>query len=170
MRFQIGDVVVHPLHGAGIITGFKKLQPQGNIRRYYEIKLLRRNETNLMIPVQECEDIGMRPAISTNRLGEVWDTFRQSPNSLPDNHRSRYKLLKDKMQTGDIYQIAEAVRDIAWRRQQRDGLTQKSKEIFKQALRLLAGEIAAAKQIELETAQEQVQERLRAAIPQPESA
>jgi RNA polymerase-interacting CarD/CdnL/TRCF family regulator len=79
---------------------------------------------------------------------------------LPSNHKKRYQILEDKLYAGDIWQVAEAVRDMTWRRQNEGTLTTRGKRMYKEGILLLAGEIAASKGIELTSAEMEVRERL----------
>jgi RNA polymerase-interacting CarD/CdnL/TRCF family regulator len=169
MQFQIGDAVVHPVRGAGVIAGLKRFEALGDKEEYYQIDLLRRTNTNLMIPVKDAESQGLRPAVPSNKLERVWRIFYKEPEQLPSNHRARYKVINERLQAGDIYQLTAAVRDMAWRRRENDGFTTKGKRLYEKGVRLLAGEIAVSQGIGLADAEEQIQEQLRAALP-PEEA
>jgi CarD family transcriptional regulator len=163
-EFHVGDAVVHPIRGAGKVTGFTELETQGELRKYYKIKLIKQTSTSLMIPIDEVDEVGMRPAISPENLDKVWSILQDTPEELPSNYRTRHKVINDSLQTGDIFEIAVAVRDTAWRREGEDGLTQKGKELYKRGIRLLAGEIAASKGIPLSQAQRDLKKRLREAF------
>jgi CarD family transcriptional regulator len=160
-QFSIGDAVVHPIRGAGRIVGFKSFETQGKLKRYYEIKLLKQTDTSLMIPVGEAEEVGMRRALSAAELNQVWAVLQATPEELPSNYRSRHKVINDRLQTGDVFQIAEAVRDAGWRRQTDDGLTQKGKELYKKGIRLLSAEIAVSKGITLSRAKRELKANLK---------
>jgi CarD family transcriptional regulator len=161
--FKVGDAIVHPTHGAGVIVGFKDLKDNGSAIRYYKIKLLKRTNTSLMVPVQEIESHGIRHAISKKRLGQVWFVLNAAPQTLPDNYKSRHRLLEEKLDAGNILEIAEAVRDIAWR-QHKSSLTDKGKQIYRRGLMLLAGELAAVQEIGLADAEAQVRAKLRESL------
>ncbi len=160
--FKVGDAIVHPAFGAGVVTGLKELRYSGNPSQYYQIKLLKRTDTRLMVPVQEVEDRGIRRAISGKLLDRVWLILGQAPQALPDNYKSRHKLLEDKFSAGDIILIAEAVRDAAGRRRKRS-LTDRGKRIYRRGLTLLISELAAAQDIGLAEAEAQVRDKLRGA-------
>ena len=160
-RFSIGDAVVHPIRGAGRVTGFKEFETQGSLKQYYEIKLLKQTNTSLMIPVGESDEIGMRRAVTDSEMETVWRVLEGEPEELPSNYRTRHKVINDRLQTGDVMQIAEAVRDAGWRRQTDDGLTQKGKELYKKGIRLLAAEIAVSQDTTLAKAKRQIKARLK---------
>jgi CarD family transcriptional regulator len=159
--FKVGDAVVHPARGAGVVAGFERLQRDGSTRRYYNIELLGDSSSNLMVPVESAESIGLRPAVSRSRLKEVWGVLHAKPDALPSDHKARYSLVEAKLQAGDILRIAEAVRDMAWRKKQRGNLTGHGKRIYQRGMMLLTAEIAAAQGVALTDAEAQVRARLQ---------
>ena len=163
-KFKIGDAVVHPIRGAGRITGFKEVETEGTLRRYYTIRLLKQTTTNLMIPINEVDEIGLRAAVSTAEMDEVWTILASPPEELPNNYRARHKVIRSQSHTGNIQEIAKIIRDAGWRKQGENGLTQKGNELYKQGLRLLAAEIAAARDIPLIQAQKEIKAHLRASF------
>ena len=170
MRFEVGDAVVYPVRGAGVIAGLKKFDMEGDEQQYYKIKLLKRVKTNLLLPIKIAEDSGLRLAISPAKLDQVWQVLGAPPQELPSNHRSRYKVLGDKMSSGDIFELTEAVRDMAWRRIQNDGFTPKGKRLYRKGLRLLAEEIAVSLDIDLAAAEERIRAKVRKVFPPSEAA
>ena len=161
MVFKTGDAVFHPVRGAGVVTGIESRKWDGKKRRYYTIKLLGHPGTKVMVPANTAEEIGLRHAMSQTKLKKVWRVLRDDPRKLPKDHKDRYAVIEEKLHTGDTFEVAEAVRDMAWRRKQVGKLTTKGKRIYEEALMLLAGEIAAVQEIEMEEAEGQVYARLQ---------
>jgi CarD family transcriptional regulator len=161
MAFKVGDAVVHPVRGAGVIMGTAELRGPEHNRRYYKIKLLRQANTSLMVPVEDAEERGLRPVISEDDLGQVWNVFDEEPKALPERRQTRYKLLREKLMGGDVYQVAEAVRDMSWRREEKERLSAEGKRLYKRSLGLLASEIAAAKEIDLDEAEALIKAKVR---------
>ena len=114
-----------------------------------------------MVPAKTAEEIGLRPAMSQTKLKKMWRVLCGDPRKLPKDHKDRYAVIEEKLHTGDAFEVAEAVRDMAWRRKQEGKLTTKGKRIYEEALMLLAGEIAAVQEIEMEEAEGQVYARLQ---------
>jgi CarD family transcriptional regulator len=158
--FKIGDPVVHPVHGAGVVEVLEERDVGGRNDQYYRIKLLSQPASNLIVPTRSAGTLGLRRAIARSRLGRVWRILRSAPESLPSDHKKRYELVQDKLQGGDVLQIAEAVRDMSWRQQQEGSLTTRGKRIFEDGMSLLVGELAAAQGIEMADAESQVRSRL----------
>ncbi len=161
-KFDVGDAVIHPLHGAGIVVGFVELkQSADDDVRYYKIEMLGRTKTSLMIPVAEEESIGLRPAVGEAEIDRMLEILSEAPDELPSNHKKRYRLLLEKLEEGDLYQVAEALRDIWWRREERDGLTTHGREIYQKSMKLLSGEIAVVRGIDIQAARSVLEGRLR---------
>jgi RNA polymerase-interacting CarD/CdnL/TRCF family regulator len=161
MAFKTGDAVFHPVRGAGLVTGIKNRKWDGEERRYYMIELLGHPGTRVMVPTSTAKEIGLRHAVSQNKLKKVWRVLCGDPQRLPKDHKDRYAVIEEKLHTGDTFEVAKAVRDMAWRQKQVGKWTTKGKRIYEEAVMLLAGEIAAVQEIEMEEAEGQVHERLQ---------
>ena len=159
--FEKGDAVVCPAHGAGIVKGFSELKPLDGVQRYYQIELLKQVNTQVMIPVNSAEEQGVRLAITDDELEKVWEVLSSEPKTLPDKHRTRYKVINDKFNSGNIVELVEAIRDMAARRRKRDGMTKKARRIYRRGVTLLAGEVAVAQGVKLATAKSRIRAQLR---------
>lgn len=162
--FKTGDAIIHPIRGAGVVVCIEERPWRGNSDMYYRIKLLGQPGTNLMVPVEVAETIGLRHAIPRSELDQVWGVLHAVSGTLPADHKERYQLLEGKLHSGDVLQVTEAVRDIAWRQQQGSNLTTQDKRIYEEGIMLLTGEIAATRDISLADAEAQVRARLRESL------
>jgi CarD family transcriptional regulator len=162
--FKAGDTIVHPIRGVGVVECIEKRQWRGSSDLYYRISLLSEQSTSLMVPVSAAERLGLRRAIPLSKLKHVWRVLCADPRMLPTNHKRRYELLKGKLRGGDILQVAEVVRDTAWRQEQEGRLTTVGKRLYDKGIGLLAGEIAATQGIDLTDAEVQIRERLKESI------
>ncbi len=160
MKFTTGDTVVHPIRGAGVVERIVERTWHGSTELYYRIKLLGQSGTMLMIPTSVAEKLGMRCAISRSKMEQLWSVLLAAPVNLPDEHKELQQFLQDKLGTGDIFQVAEVVRDMAWR-QWKTRLGATAKQLYEEGIRLLVGEIAATQGIEFVDAETQVRARLR---------
>lgn len=166
-KFKTGDAIIHPVRGAGLVVRVEERQWRGRDALYYRIELLGQRGTQVMVPAGAVEKIGLRRAIPRSKLNQVWRVLRADPKKLPTNHKQRYKLLGDKLHAGDVYQVAEAVRDMAWRQQRQGNLTTMGKRMYEEGLRILAGEIAAVQGVDLNAAEAQVRDRLSERLSSP---
>ena len=161
MAFKSGDAVFHPVRGAGMVTDIQDRKRDGEKHSYYTIELLGHPGTRVMIPTNAAKEIGLRYAMSQAKLKRVWRVLRGDPCKLPKDHKDRYEVIQERLDTGDASEVAEAVRDMAWRRHREGKLTTRGKRIFEEAMMLLAGEIAAVQEIGVEEAEGQVRTRLQ---------
>jgi CarD family transcriptional regulator len=160
MKFTTGDAIVHPVRGAGVVERIVERTWHGNAELFYRIRLLGQSGTMLMIPTSVAEKLGLRCAISRSDMRQLWRILLAAPGNLPDKYKELRQFLQGKLGTGDIFQVAEAVRDMAWQ-QRETHLSATIKQLYEEGIRLLVGEIAAARGIEFVDAEEQVRARLR---------
>jgi CarD family transcriptional regulator len=160
MKFTTGDAIVHPIRGAGVVERIVERTWHGNAESYYRIRLLGQSGTMLMIPTSVAEKLGLRCAISRSDVRQLWCVLLAAPGNLPDEHKELQQFLQGKLGTGDIFQVAEAVRDMAWR-QWKAHLSATAKQLYEEGIRLLVGEIAATQDIEFADADIQFRARLR---------
>jgi len=164
MTFQVGETVVHPHYGAGVITEIQERHSLGPTKRYYSIELLGDARTTVMVPLDREKSVGLRAPIAKARLGRLWRILRGKPEALPDEYKERYAVIEGKLQEGDLFQIAEAVRDLAWRREEKRALTRVGGRLYETGLGFIASELAGVQGSDVDTAQAQIAERLEASI------
>ena len=133
-------------------------------KRYYSIELLSQRETTVMVAVRNEEKVGLRSPIAGPKLKRLWRILRAGPRTLPSDHNKRYALLKEKLQDGDVLELAKVVRDLAWRQGERQGLTMRGKRLYEESLELLASEVAGAQGSDFAVAEAQISDRLAASI------
>jgi CarD family transcriptional regulator len=160
MIFKAGDAIVHPVRGAGVVERIEERQWRGSNDLYYRIKLVNQPRISLMVPISATEKLGLRHVISPSKLYEVWRVLGADPTTLPGDHKERHKLVEEKLHTGDVFQVAEVVRDMAWRQERKGRLTMVGKRRYEEGMQMLAGEIAAAQDVELINAQAQIHAKL----------
>jgi RNA polymerase-interacting CarD/CdnL/TRCF family regulator len=158
--FKVGDAIMHPIRGAGIIVDLIKRQWHGNDKMYYKVELLSHPDTNLMVPTSAVEELGLRRTISRSKLKEVWRVLRTNPKKLPADHKERYQIVDDKLHAGDVIQVAEVLRDMAGRRQDEGKLTATGERRYEEGISILAGEIAAVQGVDVSQAEAQVREKM----------
>jgi CarD family transcriptional regulator len=137
--FQVGDKIVHPQHGAGVVSAIERDVIQG-FGSYYVIDLAAYNRT-LMIPVDKADRIGMRSISGPDTMSEVLAMLTGEPSSLPGNYTQRQIRLGERLKSGDVFEVAQVMRDLAFRGQQKHLTTQDS-GFLEQARRFLASELA----------------------------
>lgn len=112
--FQIGDRILYPMHGAGIIEAIEEKEILGEKQDYYVIKMPI-GDMHIMVPMGKEDDLGIRLTVDMETLNKAMLIFHRedSDSALPWNQRNRINM--DKMKTGDIQDGAEVVRDLLGR-------------------------------------------------------
>ena len=137
--FQIGDSVVYPHHGAGQVLKKEQKEIFGERREYLTIKILH-NDMTVMVPTENAGKAGLRRVIDEETVKKVLDVLQDEVSDMPKNWNRRFKHNRDKIKTGDIYELAEVVRNLAIREQQK-GLSTGEKQMFTRAKKILASEL-----------------------------
>lgn len=109
--FNIGDMIVYPMHGAGIIEAIEEKEILGEKRKYF-IMRMPIGEMKAMVPIDNVEDVGVREIIDRQEMERVLDILKGSKTSMPQNWNRRYRINMDKIKSGDIFEIAAVVRNL----------------------------------------------------------
>jgi CarD family transcriptional regulator len=137
--FEVGDNVVYPHHGAGKVLKKEMKDVLGEKREYLTIKILH-NDMTVMVPTANAAVAGLRRVIDEETLIKVVAVLQDQCSDMPKNWNRRFKHNRDKIKTGDIYELAEVVRNLAIREHQK-GLSTGEKQMYTRAKRVLASEM-----------------------------
>ena len=141
--FKVGDKVVYPHHGAGTIVKKEKRVVLGEKREYLTIKILH-NDMTVNVPCENAEAVGLRQVIDEEMVKKVTKALTGGGTAMPKNWNRRFKHNRDKMKTGDIFELAEVVRNLSLRDHEK-GLSTGEKQMFVKAKKILASELMYAK-------------------------
>lgn len=109
--FQIGDNIVYPMHGVGIIKAIEEKEISGERQQYYVIKMLIGN-MQVMIPTGKILNLNIRPVTDIIALKHIIHIFQHGESDRFLLWKQRYKVNTDKIKTGKIQECAEVVRDL----------------------------------------------------------
>ena len=109
--FKVGDHIVYPMYGAGIITDIVEKDFLGEIRMYYSVSLPY-SRMDASVPVDNCEKLGVRAVIDQGRIEEVLAVLKGDTEPMNPNWNKRYRENTERMQTGDILEVAAVVRNL----------------------------------------------------------
>jgi CarD family transcriptional regulator len=160
-KYVVGDKVVHPQHGAATIMKKVKRDFGGKKQDYFILEIATEQLT-VMIPVDKAEEL-IRPVISKTRSREVLKSLKGEPEEAGANWSRWYKVLNEKMTSGDIFQVAEVVRDLSYA-QQTKGISPALKRMLSKARITLSSELA----FSLEVDEEESIKKLERALPKVE--
>lgn len=150
--FKLGDKVVYPMHGAGIIDTIETKEVLGELKKYYVLKMPV-GEIKLMVPVDNVDNIGLRYIIDKILVEKVYDILKQGALINDSNWNKRYRDNLVKIKTGDIIAVAQVVRDLTYRDREK-GLSTGEKKMLVNAKKMLISEIALSTDIDYKKIQD----------------
>jgi CarD family transcriptional regulator, regulator of rRNA transcription len=151
MSFAVGDKVVYPHHGAAIIEGKEKRVFDGHKTDYFVLRITY-GDLKVSIPVEKADEIGLRDVINDEEVEEVFAVLRKKEARMPTNWSRRFKNHVEKLKSGDIYQVAEVVRNLSLREADK-GLSAGEKRMLARARQILVSELTFALNVDEETAE-----------------
>lgn len=160
--FSVGDYVVYPHHGAATIIKREKIEFDGSKQEYFVLEIAT-DQLTVRVPVGKAVDLGVRPVISQNKARQVFRTFKDEPQEAGKNWSRWYKLLTEKINSGDIFQVAEVVRDLTYA-QQVKGISPALKRMLAKARLIIISELRFA----LDLDEEDAVKKLDRALPKVE--
>lgn len=158
MSFKVGDRVVYPHHGAAIIVRAEKHEFAGEERDYFVLEMTHGDMT-VHVPTDKAEDVGMRWPIDAEDIEDLFDVLARRDVREPANWSRRYKNHQEKLKSGDVYQVAEVVRNLA-RRDMARGLSAGEKNLYNTARTVLVSELAFSLDVSEDEASDTVDEVL----------
>ncbi len=168
MKFKKGDTVIYPQHGACIVQGVEKKTVFGEVRDYLILKSVI-GEMTLSVPVDKAEEVGVRPPVSADELDDLVSVLSKPDPRVPSNWSRRFKNHQEKLKSGDVYQVAEVVRNLAARN--RDAaLSAAERTMYERARINLVSEIAPALKVSTEEAERYLDDALARGVLRPATA
>ena len=160
--FKVGDKVVYPHHGAAVIIKKERIDFQEKRQEFFVLEMAT-DQLTVRLPVAKAVELGIRPVISKTVARKVFRTFKEDPEEAGANWSRWYKLLTEKINSGDIFQVAEVVRDLTYA-QQTKGISPALKRMLAKARLIITSEFRFALDIE----EEEATRRLDRALPKVE--
>lgn len=169
--FNVGDKIVYPMHGAGTIDAIEEKDILGERQAYYIIKMP--GEVKVMVPTAKAEEIGVRNVISKENAGKVLEILEENETEMSNNWNKRYRDNMEKMKSGDIYEVADVVRNLAFKQKEK-GLSTGEKKMLNNAKQILVSELVLAEHASQEDVEQLVENKITMSFeeykaPTPES-
>ncbi len=158
MTFKPGDKVVYPHHGAAVVERREKREMFGEETEYLVLRMAH-GEMMLSVPVDKAEEVGMRWPISTEDVEDLFEVLAKRDVREPANWSRRFKNHQEKLKSGDVYQVAEVVRNLALRDQAK-GLSAGEKSLYTKARSVLVSELSFALDVSEDDATDKVDRAL----------
>ncbi len=157
--FRIGDKIVHPMHGAGVVDEIVQRKVNGVVRDYYTLKLPIGGML-VMIPTDHCEQIGVRAILSGDEAEKVLDQITDVQVEMQSNWNHRYRENMERLKSGDLLEVAKVVKGLVLRENRR-GLSNGERKMLHSAKQILVSEIGLAKSISYQEAEDRLEKALR---------
>jgi CarD family transcriptional regulator len=144
--FNVGDKVVYPMHGAGIIESIEEKEILGESQKYYVMRMPI-GDMKVMIPMAKVNNIGLREVVDEQTIAEVIQRLGVPESDVSSNWNRRYRANLDKMKSGNIYDMADVVRTLMIREKDK-GLSTGERKMLDNARQILVSELALAKDMD----------------------
>jgi CarD family transcriptional regulator len=138
--FKIGDRLVYPNHGVGVIETIQESLLEGAPHLCYQVRLLG-NNSRVMVPLRNSDRIGLRPLTKRQELGGVFRVLEDTQVESNGDWKGRYKQNLDKMRSGRLTEIADVLKNLSWVQKQK-ALSFREKKMYERARYLIVSEIA----------------------------
>lgn len=155
MAFKIGDKVIYPNQGVGVIEDVATKTIAGHAEEFYMVRLAASDST-VMVPVANVDNVGMRTLSDESEVDELYEILGSDfPEPDPD-WKTRYKVNLEKMNSGEIREVARVLRNLYFL-SFRKSLSFREKKMYDRARNLVMSEIATVRRQGLEETKEQVE-------------
>ena len=139
--FNVGDKIVYPMHGAGTIDAIEEKNILGENQAYYIIKMP--GEVKVMVPTAKAEEIGVRNVIGKEEAEKVISVLGEDETEMSQNWNKRYRDNMEKMKSGNVYEVADVVRNLSFKQKEK-GLSTGEKKMLSNAKQILVSELVLA--------------------------
>ena len=155
--FNVGDKIVYPMHGAGTIDSIEEKNILGESQAYYIIKMP--GEVKVMVPTNRAEQIGVRSVIGKEEAEKLISILGEYETEMSQNWNKRYRDNMEKMKSGDVYEIADVVRNLAFKQKEK-GLSTGEKKMLSNAKQILVSELVLAEHASQEEVEELIDNKI----------
>ena len=137
--FNIGDKVVYPLHGAGVIEAIEEKEILGDKKKYYVMNIPA-GDMKVMIPLDNVQKVGLRDVIGKSSVDKVYQILGSEGELTNTNWNRRYRANMEKIKSGSIFKVAEVVRSLLLRERLK-GLSTGERRMLESAKQILISEM-----------------------------
>ena len=156
--FRVGDMIAHPMHGAGVIDSIEERKMNGCTRQYYILKMPAGGMV-VMIPTESTEQIGVRPIVGSDEADELMASIPQIVVDVTPNWNRRYRENMQRLKSGDLHEVARVVKGLMTRDTEK-GLSTGERKMLHSAKQILISEIVLSKKLTYEEVETRINEAL----------
>lgn len=167
MEFKVGDKVIYPNHGVGVIEKIQSRLLSGEERTFYTLRILSTDST-VMVPVGNTGAVGLRKVLSKKDIEEVFKVLRSEKIAIYGDWKGRFQENSERMRTGEIRPVAEVLKGLSYLSQIKS-LSYRERKMLDRARFLLVTEIAEASRQSVDKVEQQVDDALSVSIKTPKT-
>ncbi len=158
MKFKVGDKVVYPNHGVGVIKAIRDQQIRGETSTFISLQILS-TDSIVLVPVQNSSSVGLRKLVSRTKVRQVLDKLKTAEVDIPTDWKGRYQENQEKMRSGDLEQVAEVLKNLTYLNTVKT-LSYRERKMLDRARALVVSELAEASQQQFPKVERQVDEAM----------
>lgn len=156
MTFEVGDHVVYPSQGAGVVQERTTRKVLGETHEYLKVVFIR-GDMEVLVPLRKGEEVGLRHTVGPDEIARLFESVRAADLSLPNQWPPRFRAEQDILSSGSAYDLARLIGVLA-KRDVEKGLAATEREVLDTAKGMLASELAVVQELNLEEAEQQLEE------------
>lgn len=157
--FKIGDKILYPMHGAGVIEKIEETEILGEKKAYYVLKISGR-DIKIMVPVESSLRIGVRPVASMEEVRAAVAVLEGETTEMSSNWNRRYRENTEKLKNGALDQVAEVVRNLS-RSDRKRKLSAVETKMLINARQILISEFVLAGEMDVEEASDLIERAVK---------
>jgi CarD family transcriptional regulator len=156
VTFKVGDHVVYPSQGAGVVQERTTRVVLGQTHEYLKVVFVR-GDMEVLVPLKKGEEVGLRHTVEADEIERLLEAIRQADLTLPNQWPPRFRAEQEILSTGSAYDLARLIGVLA-KRDVEKGLAATEREVLENAKTMLASELAVVQDISLQDAEKQLDE------------
>jgi CarD family transcriptional regulator len=155
MEFRVGDKVVYPNHGVGIVEEIKSRSTNGSEPEQFYMLRIHSNASLVMVPTANVKSVGLRRIIKKSDVDGLFKLLQEDFYEPEADWKGRYKDHSEKMRTGSIFQVAEVLRNLMYLSYKKS-LSFREKRMLDRAKQLIVSEVATVRGLNEKSVEDQI--------------
>ncbi|HET9481546.1 MAG TPA: CarD family transcriptional regulator, partial [Candidatus Polarisedimenticolia bacterium] len=140
VQFKVGDKVVYPNHGVGVIEQIMNASSGGEDNTFYRLRILA-NDSTVLVPTTNTTQVGLRRVLSRKDVDKVFKVLRSGKIVITNDWKGRFQENSDKMRTGDIFEVALVLKNLTYLSKSKN-LSYRERKMLDKSRYLIVSEIA----------------------------
>lgn len=158
MTFQVGDKVIYPNHGLGVVECIETRAIAGTTCGFYRLRMVA-NDTTVLVPVTNVDGVGLRPAVDGNEVDKLFGLLSDGRLDNHQNWKGRFKDNSDKMRTGSIYDMCDVLKSLTFLAKSKS-LSFREKRMLDRAKALIVSEVSEVMRLSAASVEDRVNQAL----------